>query len=187
MAVNIHIRISALASPTRHMVCLRLKKKRRYSMDIDPDPDSQKLNDLPSPESQEALVATLAGQVYEAAPVTDRRRLLEYLLPSMGVLALVAIADGIFAKIRFRSDWSQVHVRLEDASQVRGGDVVALVERLQQTSVDAVDGLAKIVSTSPVMASSAAAALLVALVVQRARARQAAELNSGIATGIDDR
>lgn len=129
-------------------------------------------NALP-PDELDRKVAQLVGEVFEAAPVTERRRLLEYLLPPMGVLALVAVANGIFARIRFRADWAQSHVRLEDASQVRAADVAALVERLQQMSVDAVDGLTQLVTASPILASSAAAALLVALLVQRSRARRA--------------
>jgi hypothetical protein len=87
--------------------------------------------ELSTPETS---LATLVGEVYESAPATDRRRLLEYLLPPMGVLALVAVADGIFARIRLRSDWAQVHVGLDDAVRVSGNDVAALVERLQQIS-----------------------------------------------------
>lgn len=129
-------------------------------------------NALP-PDELDRQVAQLVGEVFEAAPVVERRRLLEYLLPPMGVLALVAVANGVFARIRFRSDWAQNHVRLEDASQVHAADVAALVERLQQMSVDAVDGLTQLVTASPILASSAAAALLVALLVQRSRARRA--------------
>ena len=87
----------------------------------------------------------------------------------------MAIADGIFARIRFRGGWPDLHVRLDDVNRVQAGDVTALVDRVQQVSGDAVDGLASIVSASPVMASSAAAALLVAMLVQHARTRRAAQ------------
>jgi hypothetical protein len=133
------------------------------------------LTHIPDASTSDRAVARLVGEVYARAPVTERKRLLEYLLPSAGVLALVAVANGVFARIRFRPDWTQVHVRLEDAGQVQAGDIAALVERLQQASVESLDGLAQLVTASPILASSAAAALLVSLLVQRTRTRQADE------------
>ena len=122
--------------------------------------------------ASEAQVATLVGQVYEGAPAADRRRLLEYLLPRVGVLSLAMVANGLFARMLFRDESSRVRVGLEDVGRVRGHDVSALVERLQQVSTDAVYGLTHIVAASPVMASSAAAAVLVTVLVQRARAQR---------------
>lgn len=138
---------------------------------------------VPAPAASEARVATLVGQVYDIAPAADRRRLLEYLLPRVGVLSLAVVADGLFARILFRNESSRVRVGLEDVGRVRGNDVSALVERLQQVSTDAVYGLAHIVSASPVMASSAAAALLVTVLVQRARIQAASEARPDSAPG----
>ena len=132
-----------------------------------------------APAASEARVATLVGQVYEGAPAADRRRLLEYLLPRVGVLSLVVLADGLFARILFRNESPRIRLGLEDVGRVRGNDVSALVERLQQVSTDAVYGLAHIVAASPVMASSAAAALLVTVLVQRARAQVADDADPG--------
>ena len=121
----------------------------------------------------EAEIAQLVGQVYEIAPPTERTRLLEHLLKPLGVLSLVAIANGIFATIRFRSGSSDLHVRLEDAQNVQPGDVITLVRHVQQVSIHAVDGLADMLATSPVMTGSAAAALLMTLLMQRSRNRRA--------------
>lgn len=125
---------------------------------------------------QSATVLTvpqLVGQVYEVAPAVDRSHMLELLLRPLGVLALVAVADGIFAKIRFRGGWPDLHVRLEDAQNVQASDVITLVDYVQQVSVHAVDGLAQMLAATPMMATSAAAGLLVTLLVQRARSRRA--------------
>jgi hypothetical protein len=86
--------------------------------------------DLPGCQASEITVAQLVGQVYAAAPAPERGRLLEHLLKPLGVLALVAIADGIFAKIRFRGGWPDLHVRLDDVNRVQPGDVTALVDRV---------------------------------------------------------
>ena len=131
--------------------------------------------DMPGCQASEITVAQLVGQVYEAAAPVDRSRLLEHLLRPLGVLAMVAIANGIFAKIRFRSGWPEMHVQLEDANRVQARDVAALVDRVQQVSTDTIDGLSQIVAASPVMASSAAAVLLVAVLVQHARTRRASD------------
>jgi hypothetical protein len=58
-------------------------------------------------------------------------------------------------------------VALEDASAIRPSDVVALADWAQQVSSEAIDGLMKVISTSPVLTSSAAAAILVSLLVRR--------------------
>lgn len=126
-------------------------------------------------------IARLVGEIYEVAPMTERRRLLDQLLPFVGVLGLVAVANGIFARIRLRSDWIQSHFRVEDLAQVRASDVADLVARLQVMRVDAVDGLAQWVTGSPVLAGTAAAAMLVTLLMQRANRRAASvRIDSGV-------
>ncbi|MDD2924167.1 hypothetical protein [Rhodoferax sp.] len=126
-----------------------------------------------SPQEVDTSIAQLVGEVYEIAPAAERSRLLEHLLKPLGVLSLVAIANGVFASIRFRSGWPDVHVRAEDAQKVQPGDVITLVNHVQQVSVRAVDGLVNLLSSSPTITSSAAAALLITLLMQRARTRRA--------------
>jgi len=123
----------------------------------------------------EISIAHLVGQVYEAAPPAERRRLLEQLLKPLGVLSLVAVANGIFAKIRFRGGWPALHVRLEDAQNVQASDVITLVNHVQQVSVQAVIGLADVLAASPVMTGSAAAALLMTVLLQHRRTRRAGD------------
>lgn len=127
----------------------------------------------PDDRTSEAAIADLVGQVYEIAAPAERRRLLEHLLKPLGVLSVVAVANGIFANMRFRSGWADMNVRLEDAQQVQVDDVITLVSYVQQVSIHAVDGLADLLTASPVMTGSAAAALLVSLLLQRARKRRA--------------
>jgi hypothetical protein len=52
---------------------------------------------------------------------------------------------------------------------------MALVEHVQQVSVETVDGLAQLLARSPVLAGSAAAALLTSWLMQRARSRRASD------------
>lgn len=123
--------------------------------------------------ASEAAIAQLVGQVYATAPPSVRSRLLEHLIKPLGVLSLAVVANGIFASIRYRSNWPEPKVRLEDLQAVQPRDVIALASYVQQVSVHAVDGLAHLLSGSPVMTGSAAASLLVTLLVQRARHRRA--------------
>lgn len=138
-----------------------------------PNPQTElALSDKLDHQVSDSSIAQLVGQVYESAPPAERSRLLEHLLKPLGVLSLVAVANGIFASIRFRSGWQEIHVRVEDAQNVQARDVITLVNYVQQVSIQAVDGLAGMLARSPVMAGSAAAALLMTLLLQRAQSRR---------------
>ena len=126
-------------------------------------------------QAQEITIAQLVGQVYEAAPTTERCRILEHLMKPLGVLSLVTVANGVFAKIWFRSGWHDLHVQPDDARIVRASDVVSLVNYVQQASVEAVDGLAQLLTASPMVTFSATAALLVTVLVRRAQTRRGSE------------
>jgi hypothetical protein len=58
---------------------------------------------------------------------------------------------------------------------VQTHDVITLVNYVQQVSSQAEDGLADMLSASPVVAGSAAAAVLISVLMQRARKRRDAE------------
>ena len=123
----------------------------------------------------EAKLADLVGEVYAAAPAADRSRLLAHLIKPLGILSLMAVANGIFASIRFRSGWAEVSVPLEDVQNVQVDDVITLATRVQQVSWQALDGLTQVLSNSPALMSSAAAAVLLTVLVQRARSRRASD------------
>jgi hypothetical protein len=126
----------------------------------------------------DTAIARLVGEVYDGAAPDERGRLLEHLLKPMGVLSLFAVAGGVFAKLRLRAGWEAMQIRLDDLQQVRPGDVAALVDHVQQMSVEVVDGLASTLAASPLVAGSATA-LLVAVLVQRARTRARFAPSSG--------
>ena len=123
-------------------------------------------------QGSDLTIPQLVAEVYESAPPAERGRLLEQLLRPLGVLSLVAIADGIFAKIRLRSGWQDINVRLEDIQGVRPAHVIALVDHAQQVSVETVDGLVQPLTSSSILSGSAAAVLLVTVLLQRAASRR---------------
>jgi len=123
--------------------------------------------DSAAPAVQSRMLAQLVGKVYESAPVTERSNLILHLMRPLGILSLVAVANGIFAKIRFRGGWPDVQVRMDDVQNIKASDVVDLANYAQQVSVQVLDGLTRVVTASPVLATSAAAALLVQILMQR--------------------
>ena len=134
----------------------------------------------PGCQTPDLLIPQLVAEVYECAPAVERGHLLEHLLRPLGVLSLVVVADGIFAAVRFRGGWPDLHVRLQDIVNVRAAHVVDLVDHAQQVSVETVDGLAQMLAASPLMSSSAAAAMLVTVLVQRARRRRGEDNEAGL-------
>lgn len=122
-----------------------------------------------------ARVAALVGKVYAVAPAHERPRMLEQLLRPLGVLALVAVAGGAFARLRAQSGWREWRFTIEDVQQIRSIDVVDLAERVQLVSADALDGFAQCVMASPALAGCSIAALLVALIAQQGRSRRASD------------
>lgn len=140
-------------------------------------PSPPEVPNFPSPDG---AIAQLVGEVFESAPAAERSRLLEHLLQPLSALSIVAVANGVFAEIRFRSGWQTLHVRLEDTQKIRVTDVIALVNHVQQVSVDSVNALARMLVASPVMAGSAAAALLVTVLLQRARSHRSSDIGSAL-------
>ena len=130
-------------------------------------------------QASDTTIPELVGKIYDAAPATERCRMLEYLMKPMGVLALVGVCNGIFAKIWFRSGWHDLHIRPEDAQTVQSIDVISLVNYVQQASAETINGLASLLTTSPMMVYSAATAMLVTLLVRRIQTRRTGHREAG--------
>lgn len=125
----------------------------------------------PDYQASDIKVAILVGRVFEDAAAIERGRILVHLVKPLGVLSLVAVANGIFAKIWFRGGWPSLSVRSEDLLSVQANDVTSLVDFVEQVSVETVDGLAQMMTSSE-MAGSSAAALLETTLVHRAGRRR---------------
>lgn len=121
----------------------------------------------------------VVGKIYDIAPATERCHILEHLLKPLGALALVGVCNGIFTKIWFRSGWHDLHIQPEDIQSVQGIDVASLVDYVQQASAETIDGLASLLTTSPIMVYSAAAAMLVTVLVRRAQTRKTGSGKAG--------
>jgi hypothetical protein len=123
-----------------------------------------------NPSQKKHLIAQLVAMVFETAPLNERSRLLAHLLQPLGLLSLMAVANGVFARIRFRSGWPALQIPLDEVAKVQASDIIELVSRVQEVSIQAVDNLVQILPPSPVMAASA---VLVAVLMNRRKARSA--------------
>lgn len=128
--------------------------------------------ELETARVRESTFAQLVARIYDVARPSERCRILEHLMRPLGVLALVGICNGIFAKIWFRNGWHDLHIRPEDAQAIRSEDIVSLVDFVQQASMDTVNNLASLLASSPMIVYSGTAALLIAEMVRRIRANR---------------
>jgi hypothetical protein len=120
--------------------------------------------DLPGKSDQD--IPQLVARLYADASPPEKSRLLALLVRPLGLLPLFALADGVFARIWFRSGQDSLQIRAEDALAVSGRDIAVLVDYVQQSSVEVLDGVLQIINASPVLAGSTAA-ILVMLALQR--------------------
>jgi len=131
------------------------------------------------PAMRQSMVARLVGKVYQSAPVAERGFLIRQLMQPLGILSLLAVANGVFAKIRLQGGLTSLQSRLDDLQGIQVSDVVDLANYVQQVSLHAVDGLAQTLAASPALAGSAAAALLVKLLMERASHRRETDRLAG--------
>jgi hypothetical protein len=130
-------------------------------------------------DPSDITIPQLVGKIYDAAPASERCRMLDHLIRPLGALALGGVCNGIFTKIWFRNGWRDFHVRPEDVQTVQAIDVISLVDYVQQASAESINGLASLLTTSPVMVYSAAAAMLVTVLVRRTQARRTGPGDAG--------
>lgn len=123
----------------------------------------------PSGRPSDARISQLVGQLYECAPAAEQARLLEHLLNPLGALARVTVAQGAFAECLFRTGWRESQVHLRDPPNLRIGDIIELVDYVQEVSVQSVDALVELVKAWPVIASSVTSDLLIAELMQRVK------------------
>lgn len=133
-------------------------------------------NPMPLPHSAPSPddVPDLVGRIYAEAPAPLRSTLLDQLMRPLGLLSLVAVAGGAFARLKSRSGWHDGPPPLEHLREISPADVVALAEHVQQVSSDAVDTLLQTLVNSPLLAGSVTAAVLAVSFARRRARHQAA-------------
>jgi hypothetical protein len=128
--------------------------------------------DSSPPKARSRMLNLLVGRAYESSPPPVRKSLLEQLIRSVGILGLVTVAGGVFAKIRLRGGWPDIAVRLDDLQDIKTSDVVALVDYVQQVSAGALTDAVQLMASNPALTSSGAMAVLMSIMLQRAPDRR---------------
>lgn len=127
---------------------------------------AREVYDEASPAVQLRMRAMLLGKVFESASPETRYRLVTSLMRPLGLLTVMAIANGVFAPLRLRGS-----VGLGDAQlwlDMRSSDVVELALQAQQAQPDILTPLAPLLSTPGLLAASAAAVLLAQILGRQA-------------------
>lgn len=117
------------------------------------------------PVRRQRLVSRLVARAYGAASPRLKASMLYHLIRPLGVLSLVTVAGGLFARVRFRADWAGLRDGSSGAPSVGSSEMIALVDQVQQVSVDALQELARQLASSPAMAGSAIVVALVAVLM----------------------
>ena len=97
--------------------------------------------DAKIPARELASVAALLANAFGKLNLDRRARLLGRLLGSVGPLALVVVAGGVFAKYLRNARWPEVPISFEDAARATSSQVHDLVHYAQQSNPHLVDGL----------------------------------------------
>lgn len=114
-----------------------------------------------------AGIPELVGALYEQAPAHERSKLLAHLMRPLGALSLVGIANGVFARIWFRHGWGELDIVAEDTMFVGPADVMELARYTEQVSMETIDAVGQLISSSPVLAGTSVAAMVIAAIMAR--------------------
>lgn len=107
-----------------------------------------------------ALLPLWVASLYRDAHAGLRAQLLERLLRPMGVLGLVAVADGVFAALRHRHGWQRLQVTAEDTAVVSADQVFQLATYLQERTPEALASLSELLASHPAALATVSGALL---------------------------
>lgn len=126
-----------------------------------------------TPTKRSLVLPRLIGQAFEALPPPQRRAILSHLLKPLGMLSLATIGNGVF--LINRSQLLLQNAAAAEAEYLQDidvNDVVELVDRVQQVSVEVVDAVAQMIEASPDLAHSPLIAILEQIPLRRKRTRQ---------------
>lgn len=123
------------------------------------------------PGAKRRMLNLLVGRAYDVAPPGIRKSLLEQLTRPLGVLGMMSVAGGTFARFRFQGHRHNDTLHLDDLNAVRNSDVIALVDHVQQVSTEALVNAVKMLSLAPALNNSGAVSVLTSLVLKRSNDR----------------
>lgn len=143
------------------------RKVQRQPRRSVPDPLNA-MNRFPDP-------VRMVARVYGDAPVEMRRDILISIAKPLGVLSLVAIANGVFSRAVFEDPHATPHISLEQIPSIALQDVWTLIDFSYQVSGNAFNELAQLIAASPSVAATASALLLLGWIAQRKDRRRSSD------------
>lgn len=117
-----------------------------------------------------SLPAIVAG-AFERLNLRSRARMLGRLLPSVGPLAMAAIAGGAFAKYIEKARWPEIPVSLHDSARATSQQVYELVRYVQQSNPQFINQLMDLL-TRDTATIAALGASVTALAISRLHERR---------------
>ena len=117
-----------------------------------------------------ATVPAIMASAFGKLNLERRARLLGRLLGSVGPLALVVVAGGVFAKYLRNAGWHEVPISFEDAARATSSQVHDLVHYVQQSNPHLVDRLLSALSQDA-MTMTALGASIAAITIKHLSGR----------------
>lgn len=112
-------------------------------------------------------IASLTGAVYEQAPETEKVRFVELLLRPLGVMAAAVVANGVFGRLVVGRPAGVQGLSPDDIKGIQAQDIAQLAARAQDISWSVLEHMARLIASSPQMATTATAAALLALLAHQ--------------------
>ena len=100
-----------------------------------------------------------------------QRKILNTVVRQLGILSLVAVANGIFARAAIQWPQAAPNIPLDQVPSIKIEDVWELLDFAYQVSSDVFDGLTQLIVASPKIANTASGLLLVAWIAKRRKYR----------------
>ena len=115
--------------------------------------------DAKFPAHELASIPAVLANAFGKPNLERRARMLGHLLGSVGPLALVVVAGGVFAKYLRNARWHEVPISFEDAARATSSQVHDLVNYVQQSNPHLVEGLLAALSLDAIMKTTLGASI----------------------------
>jgi len=125
-----------------------------------------------------SLPAIVAG-AFERLNIRLRARMLGRLLPSVGPLAMAAIAGGAFAKYITHARWPEIPVSFEDGARATSAQVYELVRYVQQSNPHFVNQMMDLLTRDTTTIAALGASVTALAITRLTDRRQAPEAPAG--------
>jgi hypothetical protein len=115
---------------------------------------------VPSGDARTEALSRWVAEVYVAAALPVRARLLECLLKPLRPLALAAVAAGAFGAFLHRESWGRISVSIDDALRYSADQVFELARYVEQFQPDTFQAVERLLASNPACVNTLSGSLL---------------------------